>query len=228
MEALAAEIASREEVQVRVFPMDLAEPGSSARLADQLDGSEIAVDVLVNNAGFGLWGSWLESDEEEELAMLRLNMEALTLLTRRLVPGMVLRGRGGVLNVASTAAFLPGPLMSVYYATKAYVLSFSEALREELRGTGVTVTCLCPGPTRTGFQERAGMVLPPGLRFGVQDSQQVATAGVAGLVHGRSLVIPGIVNRLVTLAPRILPRWVVPKLVQRLQAERRPAGRGES
>ena len=228
MEALASELTSRDGVEVRVIPMDLAEPGGAARLAERLDGAGIAVETLVNNAGFGLWGPWLASDEEEELAMLRLNMEALTLLTRRLVPDMVLRGRGRVLNVASTAAFLPGPMMTVYYATKAYVLSFSEALREELRGTGVSVTCLCPGPTRTGFQERAGMVLPPALRLGVQDSPQVAAAGVAGLLGGRSLVVPGILNRLVTMVPRILPRRMVSMLVRRVQGGRRSPGQGGS
>ena len=159
--------------------------------------------------------------------MVRLNMESLTLLTRRLVPEMVARGRGGVLNVASTAAFLPGPLMTVYYATKAYVVSFSEALREELRGTGVAVTCLCPGPVRTGFQARAGMVLPSTFRLAETDGPSVARAGVEGLLRDRTLVIPGVMNRLVTFLPRVLPRRIVPRIVMRAQG-RRTSGDGKA
>lgn len=217
---LALELSAGGSPEVRVVPMDLSVPGAGQHLADRVQESGVDVDILVNNAGFGLWGPWLASDEEDEVAMLRLNMESLTVLTRRLVPAMVARRRGGVLNVASTAAFLPGPFMTVYYATKAYVLSFSEGLREELRGTGVAVTCLCPGPVRTGFQARAGMVLPSTFRLAETSSASVARAGVDGLLRDRALVIPGLLNRMVTLLPRVLPRTIVPGMVLRAQARR--------
>jgi len=224
MEALARELSGARGVSVRVLPEDLSVAGAANRLADRIESEGLEVDLLVNNAGFGQWGPWLELDAREETGMIRLNVEALTSLTRRFAPAMVARGRGRILNVASTAAFVPGPGMSVYYATKAYVLSFSEALAEELRGTGVTVTCLCPGPTPTGFQARLGASASG--RTGVAEvaPDRVARAGIDGALHGRRLVIPGLVNRVTPLLPRFLPRRWVPKLVAWVQADRSPAG----
>ncbi|HSM03288.1 MAG TPA: SDR family oxidoreductase [Longimicrobiales bacterium] len=224
MEALARELGTAHGVPVLVLALDLATPDAGNRLADEVEAAGVEVDLLVNNAGFGQWGPWPGLDPEQEAGMIRLNVEALTCLTRRFVPAMIRRGRGRVLNVASTAAFLPGPGMAVYYATKAYVLSFSEALAEELQGTGVTVTCLCPGPTPTGFQARIGADPSALLRGAVLPSRTVARAGVEGALKGRRLVVPGLLNKLTTLAPRFLPRSWVPKLVKRVQDGRAPTG----
>lgn len=153
--------------------------------------------------------------------MMQLNMITLTRLTKRLLPGMLERRWGRILNVASTAAFMPGPLMTVYYASKAYVLSFSEALNEELRGSGVSVTALCPGPTRTGFQARAQMEdsrLVQGKAL--LDSATVARAGYVGMLRGTSVVVPGFANKLQTLVPRLLPRTLVPSVVRHAQERR--------
>jgi len=157
LEELANELRNRHGVDVRVMAIDLARPESSEELVRELEQAGVAVDVLVNNAGFATFGPFAETHLRAELEELQLNVVTLTHLTKKLLPGMLARRRGGVLNVASTAAFQPGPLMAVYYASKAYVLSFTEALAEELRGTGVTISALCPGPTVTGFQKRAAM-----------------------------------------------------------------------
>jgi uncharacterized protein len=150
--------------------------------------------------------------------MLQVNIAALTELTHRLLPGMLARRRGKVLNVASTAAFLPGPLMATYYATKAYVLSLSEALNSELAGTGVTVTALCPGPTSTGFQSRAQMEESRLVRGReIMDATTVAQAAYTGLMRGRPVIVPGASNWIVTLMPRFLPRRIVPGIIKRAQ-----------
>lgn len=223
---LARALGDDHGTEVRVVPMDLSRPGAGDALADTVQAMGIRVEALVNNAGFGQWGHWLTLDPDEEAAMLRLNVEALTTLTRRLAPAMVAEGCGRVLNVASVAGFFPGPLMSVYYATKAYVVSFSEALREELSGTGVTVTCLCPGPVPTRFQERASLHLPRGAVPGLVESPRVARAGIEGLLRGRARVVPGLFNKLSVLMPRFLPRALVPKLVHAIQARRTQRGDG--
>jgi short-subunit dehydrogenase len=224
LERLAAELADAHGVQVRVLPEDLARPGAARGLAERVEALGTPVEVLVNNAGFGQRGPYPELDGEDELEMMRLNMEAVTVLTRRILPRMLQRGYGRILNVASTAAFLPGPLMTVYYATKAYVLSYSEALAEELRESGVSVTCLCPGPTRTGFHRRASLGHSRLLALGLMESEEVARAGVDGLFREKGLVVPGLYNKLTTLLPRILPRKIVPKIVRLVQAARDPGG----
>lgn len=209
--ALAGEVAREHGTTGHAFAHDLSDPASVDRLVADVTGVGRPLDLLVNNAGFGQYGPWIEQDAEREAAQLRLNVEALTRLTRALVPAMVERGRGAVLNVASTAAFQPGPLMAVYYATKAYVLSFSEALHHELRDTGVGVTCLCPGPTRTEFQERAGLQASRLFSAGVMESRPVALAGIEGALRGDRLVIPGLRNTLGAVLVRFVPRgWVLP------------------
>jgi uncharacterized protein len=222
LEELAGELRTRYKVPVRVMAADLARPESPEELARELEQAGLAVDVLVNNAGFATFGPFAEIDLHAELEELQLNVVTLTHLTKKLLPGMLARRRGGVLNVASTGAFQPGPLMAVYYATKAYVLSFSEALAEELRGTGVTVSALCPGPTETGFQKRADMeasrLFSGPLR--VMDAAAVARAGYEGFQAGRRIVIPGLVNKLGVQALRISPRSLVTRLVRNLQASR--------
>src|SRR5580658_11232472 len=144
-------------VTVKTIALDLTTPPAPSFLFDQLQREGIAIDILVNNAGFGIYGEFAEMPEAEILGQIDLNIRALTELTRLFLPPMIARHNGRIMNVASTAGFQPGPLMAVYYATKAYVLSFSEAIANELRGSGVTVTCFCPGATHTGFARRAGM-----------------------------------------------------------------------
>ncbi|MHB8077918.1 MAG: SDR family NAD(P)-dependent oxidoreductase [Candidatus Krumholzibacteriia bacterium] len=213
LEALAAELTREHGVPARIMATDLAYYNTPAEIAGLLAADGIAVDVLVNNAGFGARGELTELEPARLLAMLQVNVTALTHLTRLLLPGMLARRRGGVLNVASTAAFQPGPGMAVYYATKAYVLSFSGALTEELRGTGVTATCLAPGATATEFAAVAGLTRSRLFRAGVMRADVVARAGHAGFRRGRALVVPGWKNRvgaaLVPLAPRAAVRRLV-------------------
>ena len=215
---VAEQLSAQHGVDMTWVALDLSEPGAAGALHARLSGRP--VDVLVNNAGFGTFGPLAETATDDSVRMIRLNVEALTHLTRLVLPNMLERGTGRILNVASTAAFQPGPLMAVYYATKAYVLHFSEALAEELRDTGVTVTALCPGPTATEFQKRAKME-DSGLmrRLGVMDASSVAEAGYRGMLRGRRIVIPGLMNKLGPLGLRLAPRKIVPPVVRRLQEE---------
>src|SRR5712691_5811323 len=209
-------------VRVHVLSADLSEPGAPGAIARSLEERRVRVDVLVNNAGSGTHGPFAAVDLERQLRMLRLNVLALTHLTGLVLPGMVERRNGRILNVASTAAFQPGPLMAVYYASKAYVLHFTEALREELRGRGVSVNALCPGPTATGFQKAAAMEGARLVRAGAtMDSPSVARAGYEGLMRDRALVIPGARNRSLALAVRLMPRALVTRLVRRLNERAR-------
>ena len=179
------------------------------------------VDILVNNAGFGTSGKFAQTDLHAELDMIGVNVAALTHLTKLFLGPMLERKRGRILNVASTAAFQPGPLMAVYYATKAYVLSFSEAIAEELTGTGVTVTALCPGPTATGFQQVANMGTEALLKLmRPVSSMEVARAGYRGMMRGKRIVIPGLKNKLGVQSLRVSPRAVAVKIVRALQERR--------
>lgn len=218
LDSFAEELRKAHRVEVRTIALDLAAPGAVERLVAELDAARVQVEVLVNNAGFALYGAFAETDWAKESEMIQLNVVTLTALTKKLLPGMVTRRRGRILNVASTAGFLPGPLMAVYYATKAFVLSFSEALAEEVRGTGVTVTALCPGPTRTGFQARASMEgskLVSGKRL--PDAAEVARAGYEGAERGAAVVIPGLENRFQVGLVRFLPRSMVSRIVHKAQ-----------
>lgn len=217
--ALGEGLSAQHDIRCISIPADLALPESSAEVVEYLAKLEIDVDVLVNNAGFAAYGKFQEIDLGEQLRMIRVNIAALTELTHRLLPGMLARRRGKVLNLASTAAFLPGPLMTTYYATKAYVLSLSEALNSELAGTGVTVTALCPGPTSTGFQSRAQMEESRLVRGReIMDVGTVALAAYTGLMRGQPVIVPGASNWLTTIMPRVLPRRLVPGIVKRAQA----------
>jgi len=223
LEEIAGELRQRHGVAARVLALDLARPGSPEEVFRELAGAGVLVDVLVNNAGFATWGAFAEIDLGRELEELQLNVVTLTHLTKKFLPGMIARRRGGVLNVASTAAFQPGPLMAVYYATKAYVLSFSQAIAEELEGTGVAVTALCPGPTETGFQQRAGLEqsrLFSGL-LQVTAAPSVARAGYEGFRAGKRIVIPGLLNKIGVQAVRVSPRALATKVVKRVQDRRR-------
>lgn len=208
LQALADECRAEHRVAADVIAADLADPASPQRILERAG----AVDVLVNNAGFGMHGPFAESDVTSQLQLLQVNVVALTHLTRLFLPAMIQRGWGRVLNVASTAAFVPGPYMSTYYASKAYVLSHSIALTRELRGKGVTVTALCPGPTRTAFQQRAGMERAKLFRVKVMESMPVARAGYQGMLRGQTIVIPGLPNKLSAFASRFLPRTVLAKV----------------
>jgi len=218
LETLAAEVRAGHGVEVHVVPADLGRPVAAHALADAVAAQSLTIDVLVNNAGFGQYGPFADSDADRLTAMLLVNVVALTELTRRLLPGMIERKRGRVLNVASTAAFQPGPLMAGYYATKAYVLSLSEALSYEVRGTGVTVSCLCPGPTHTDFVANAAL---GGSKLfdapGVMAVGPVADAGYAGTMRGDRLIFPKLANRVGTLGARFLPRGMLLRVVNGLQ-----------
>lgn len=218
---IAADLETDFGIRAVVTPEDLADPESPDRLYARLQEAEFPVEVLVNNAGFGTMGRFWRSDTGSQVDMVQVNVAAVTHLTRLFVAPMVERGSGRILNVASTAAFQPGPYMSVYFATKAYVLSFSEALAEELRGTGVTVTALCPGPTATGFQKRARMERSAvGGRLVTGDAAAVARAGYEGMRRGRRLVLPGWHNRVGAFLPRLFPRAVATRIVARLTSAR--------
>jgi len=206
------------KVAVKVIAKDLTQSHASQEIFDELQAADIQVEVLVNNAGYATYGPFVELKADNELDMMQINMFALTHLTRLFLPGMVKRHSGKILNVASTAAFQPGPLMAVYYATKPFVLSFSEAIANELKGTGVTVTALCPGPTETGFQKRAAMEeskLVSGKK--IMDAATVAKIGYAALKKGKAVVIPGFRNQIMTLSVRFTPRSMVTNIVRNMQ-----------
>jgi uncharacterized protein len=215
---LARELQQQHGVRVHVIEADLSRPGAAAAVVARLSGLDLEIDVLVNNAGFGLYGRFAETPLDTELQMVQLNVVALTELTKRLLPGMTARRSGRIMNVASTAAFLPGPLMAVYYATKAYVLSFSEAIANELAGSGVTVTALCPGPTTSGFQAAAKLGTSRLVSGKVlASSRDVARIGWDAMMAGTTVVVPGVFNRLTVSMPRVLPRRIVAAIVRRAQ-----------
>ncbi len=213
LEELAAELRN-SGVQVQVIAKDLAGAGA----AEEIQREAGPIDILVNNAGFGSFGEFANTPLTEDLNLMRVNMEALVGLTKLFLPGMIQARSGRILNVASTAAFQPGPLMALYYASKAFVLSFSEAIANELHGTGVTVTVLCPGPTVTDFQRRANMA-ESGLfkRMGAMDARSVAEAGYRGLMAGRTIVIPGMKNRMLAESVRFAPRKMVTAISRKMQ-----------
>ena len=197
-------------VTVKTTVLDLALPVAPKFLYDQLQRENIAIDILVNNAGFGAFGDFAAMPEEEILGQIHLNITALTHLTRLLLPAMIERHAGRIMNVASTAAFQPGPLMAVYYATKAYVLSFSEAIANEVHKSGVTVTCFCPGATHTGFAERAGTQDSRIFKqFGAVPADKVARDGYRALMQGRTIAISGAHNWAIANSVRFAPRSLV-------------------
>lgn len=221
LQELAAALRREYGVQVHVVVADLSEPEAPAAVFRATEQAGISVHTVINNAGFGLYGPFLENERERQLEMIRLNVLALTDLSHRFLPGMVARGRGSLMNVASMASFVPGPGMAVYYATKAFVLSLSEALSEELRGTGVSVTAFCPGPTRTGFQDVAAV---GGTRLfrspGVMDVKPVARAGYEAMKQGAVVAVPGIGNRVLVKAMGLMPRGLVRRLSRIVMQQR--------
>ena len=207
LEQVANELQRQFGITVRMVALDLTAPTAPQSLFDELRRDGVKVDILVNNAGYGKFGEFAEVALEESAGQIQLNITALTSLTRLFVGPMLKRGSGKIMNVASTAGFQPGPLMAVYYATKAYVISFSEALANELAGKGITVTCLCPGATETAFAGRAGNDQSRLFkRLRPMDAKTVARAGYQGLLKGKTMVIPGVRNWLVAESVRFSPR----------------------
>jgi uncharacterized protein len=216
---LANDLGAAYRKTPHVVVMDLQRADGPARIAHELLARGLEPAIVVNNAGYGLYGLAAESDRAELLAMIDLNVRGLTDLSLRWIDGIV-RHRGGILNVASVAGFFPSPRQAVYYASKAYVLSFSEALHRELKPVGVRVTALCPGPVKTEFQARAGLSdRIPGL-FG-RTADEVAKAGYEGFMAGKRLVVPGFANKVLTFLPRVLPRGLVLSMIERYQLGRR-------
>lgn len=200
-----------------VVTADLAASGAAAALAKDALALAPEIDLLVNNAGFGGYGPFAETDAERDAGMIRVNAEALTVLTRLLLPGMLARKRGRVLNVASTAAYQPGPLMAVYYATKAYVSSFSLALSQELRGTGVTVTCFSPGPTKTGFAKAANLGRSTLFRHYVMEAPRAVRIGLAACMAGKPEIIPGLRNKFLSFCTRLITRPMAARVAAYVQ-----------
>ncbi len=220
LQELAATLETTYRVRARVVAADLSDPDGVNLLHAELQRQGIAVDVLVNNAGFGMQGAFAELPVDRQLQMIHLNVAALTWLTRLLLPAMLERRRGGVLNVGSTAAFQPGPFMAVYYATKAYVVSFSEALANELTGSGLRISCLAPGPTATSFAAEAGATESPLFEGHTMDVEEVARIGYDGWRQGKPLVIAGARNWWRAFAVRLAPRAFVLKAVRQLNTRR--------
>jgi short-subunit dehydrogenase len=219
---LMKEVENLHGVEAHVVVADLADPRAPAAIHDHVRSLGFDIDVLVNNAGFGMYGKFEESDWETEMEMVQVNIIALMHLTKLFVRDMVARKQGRIVNVASTAAFQAGPMQSVYYASKAFVLSFSEAIGSELRGTGVTVTALCPGPTPTGFQARANVGNLRGLRLLMRMSpESVVRAGYHGMKRGTPVVVPGLLNNFLIFVQRFAPRRLAVMVVRRMQTHPR-------
>jgi short-subunit dehydrogenase len=218
LQALADEIAAQGRPRPVVLALDVSQSGIGGRLGEALAAAGVEPQYMVNNAGFGLWGAAAKLSRDEQLAMVDLNVRTLVDLSVAFTDSLA-RHRGGILNVASVAAFLPGPYMAVYYASKAFVLSFSAALRAELAASGIRVTTLCPGPVPTEFQARAGGV-PNQERGGVlkRSASEVALEGYRGLMAGKAVVTPGWANKLVTFFPRFLPRTFLADQLAKVQA----------
>jgi uncharacterized protein len=216
LHVLATELSARHGIRAESASVDLSSPDGAQSVGEAVRSLGLDVDVLLNNAGFGLSGRFATTSVERELAMIRLNVAAVVHLTKLFLPPMLTRRRGHIVNVASTAAFQPGPGMSVYYATKAFVLSFSEALAEELRGSGVAVSTVCFGPVPTGFQDVAGQRSGWLHARTMMDAPRAVDRAYRAVRRRRRLVIPGLVNRLLVQAQRVVPRALVTRAVRRV------------
>lgn len=219
---LKEELESAHKINVRVIGKDLSNENAALEVYNEVKAAGITVDYLINNAGFGDFGFFTEGNWEKQNRMIQLNITTLTQFTRLFLSDMIVRRSGKIVNVASTASFQPGPLMAVYYATKAYVLHFSEAVNNEIAGSGVTITALCPGATASGFQKAAGMEeskLVKGRKL--PTSIEVAAFGYRAMLNGKTVAIPGLMNKLMVFGVRFLPRkWVV-KVARSVQDKRR-------
>ncbi len=222
LKQLAAELEERHGIVAQVLVEDLSDAQSIERIVQVLEERQISVDVLVNNAGFAEYGPFAQADAATMGHVLGVNIVALTLLSRALLPSMIEAARRDgrkrrILNVGSVAGFLPGPLMAVYYASKAYVLSLSESMAAELSEQNISVTCLCPGPTTSEFQSVAKMQLSKLSDSVLMDAATVAREGYKACLRGQVLVIPGVSNKIGAFAPRLLPRQLMTRIVRRVQ-----------
>lgn len=219
---IADTLSAEYNIRCLAVPADLSAGGSAEVIFDILRSDNLSVDMLINNAGFGVWGSFSETDLQEDLNEVEVNISSILRLTKLFLPGMLARKQGMILNVASTAGFAPGPFMAVYYATKAFVLSFSESLSEEFRRSGVSVSVLCPGPTLTNFQKRAGIDrLNLTRRIFTMDASTVAEIGLRGLMKRKAVIVPGLRNKLLLIMIRLQPRSFVRSVAGILNANRR-------
>ena len=203
LKQIAEELTAKHGVKVKVLPRDLSKPAAADEIFAELQQEQVNVGILVNNAGFGYQGPFVELEWQKQEDMVQVNITALAQLTHLFLKPMLARREGRILNVASTAAFLPGPYMAMYYASKAFVLSFSQALSEELTGSGVTVTAVCPGMTRSEFQARSGLKRADG--FPMMEADVVAWMGYRALMRGKRVVVTGWMNRLLTLSAGVIP-----------------------
>ena len=219
--ALKQDLENQFDINVTVITKDLSKPNSAQEVFDEVQSIGINIDVLVNNAGLGDFGEFAKSDISKINAIIELNINTLTKLTRLFLPQMIQQKSGKILNVGSLGGFQPGPLMAVYYASKAYVLSFSEAISRELKGAGVTVTALCPGPTKTNFDKAANMGMS-GLFVNLQiaDAKKVAEYGYKKMQKGKVIAVPGFYNKIATIGVRLLPRNIIRNMVYRIQKHR--------
>ncbi|BCB05510.1 SDR family NAD(P)-dependent oxidoreductase [Bacillus sp. KH172YL63] len=216
--SLSQEMKEKYGVKAYAFPADLSKPDAVKELYDKLQSHQLQVDTLINNAGFGLFGEFEDTDLTTEVDMISVNITALTALCKLIGKDMVSRKRGQILNVASTAAFQPGPLMAVYYATKAYVLSFSEALANEWASHGVKVTALCPGATETGFSDAADLHSSKLFQSGVMSVEEVVEEGYRQMMNtNKTVIVPGLKNKILTSTVRFIPRKLVPAIVRKVQ-----------
>ena len=220
LEALAPALRGRQGVQVHLVPAARAAPAAPATLLAAIDAAGLTVDQLINNAGYGQRGAFADGDAAQQLGMVDVNCRALVALAHGVLPGMIARRRGGILNIASTAAFQPGPWMAVYYASKAFVLSFSEALHEEARPHGVRVAALCPGPTRTEFADLAGMGDSKLFTSLASDADTVVHDGLKALAGNRAVRISGAANTLMAESIRLTPRFLARRIAGALQKGR--------
>jgi len=221
LQSLSDHLQTEYNATVFCIPIDLSEQGAPARLYQFVQVHNLHVDYLVNNAGFGDMHDFRDAEAEKLDEMIRLHVQSLTIITKLFLADMLRTGYGKIMHVASTAAFQPGPGMAVYYATKAYVLSFSQALSQELKGSGVTVTALCPGPTLSEFQEVAGMGKSPLFRImPVPDSKKVAEYGYQAMIKGKRVAIEGLLNRVLANSVKFFPRAIVLPLIHTLQKSR--------
>ncbi|MCA1055509.1 SDR family oxidoreductase [Rossellomorea aquimaris] len=218
LQALATELEGEYNVKAHVVPADLAKAGASKSLYEEVTAKGIGVDILINNAGFGLFGEFEQTELQKEVDMIQVNVTALTELSKYFGKDMVKRKTGQILNVASTAAFQPGPLMAVYYATKAYVLSLSEALANEWGEHGVSVMALCPGATKTGFSDAAELEQSKLFQSGVMSVEDVVDEAFKSMMEKKKVVIvPGMKNRLLAGSIRFMPRKMVTNIVRKVQ-----------
>lgn len=209
------------QIEVHAIEKDLAKTHAAQEIKNELTARTLTVDILINNAGLGAYGLFTETSLERELEMIQVNVTTLTELTKLIVPQMVERKQGRILNVASVAAFQPGgPMMSVYYATKAYVLSFSEALANELQDVGIQVSVLCPGPTDTDFEKRANLTQSKLSQRNLMTAELVAKIAFREFMCGKTMIVPGAANRILAGSVRFLPRKMVTQMVRRFQNER--------